>query len=276
MTSTEAARSHLRTHPAAHESAQTSPKARPPLASVIPLLRFLTVMALLLAVAAFPRSAFFTVREIAVEGTHQVPPADVIARSGLHLGQLLFTLPAREAALRIASYPRIASAVVSIAGRGRVRIRVTERIPRAAYVYKGGFLLVDPQGVAIEQRVNASGLPVISVDGAAPPWVRLGDVVPSVAVMQMLAALDAMPESVAGGARVRMARNGDLGLTTADGITVLLGQPRGLAERAVILPQVLEAVRTQHLSLAYLDMRFAGNVVMRPASPTSAPGGVHR
>src|SRR5438445_784960 len=105
----------------------------------------------------------------------------------------------------------------------------------------------------------------------ALPWIRIGDRVPSAPTLDALRVLGAVPEEeIARGLRLRVDRAGSVTLTTADGITVLLGQPRGLLARIASLPQVLSAIRHQRLGVQYVDLRFTGSVILKLGA---APGG---
>lgn len=248
--------------------------AHPRLSSLARLLRFAAVMALLLAGAAFPQSSFFTVSDITVLGARHVPVTELLARSGLQRGQPLSSVDAQAVAARLAQHPWVAAVHVRISPVGRVDLLVAERVPHAALPYRNGYLLLDHTGVAIEFTATAPSLPIVAVDGVALPWVRLGDRLPADGVIGALRVLALMPqEEIARGLQVRVDRAGAVRITTADRITVLMGQPRGLGNRAASLPQVLAAIRRQHLTGQYVDLRFAGSVILRPR-PATGSGGV--
>lgn len=268
MATADAARARLtRT-----ESSQ-APSPAPDVPSLIVLLRFATAMAMLLAVAAFPRSTFFQVREVAVSGARQISVPQVIALSGMHAGDLLFAVPAEDVAARVTRHPRVAAAQVHVTPGGRVQIAITERAPYAAVLRADTYVLIDPSGVAIEARGDPAGLPVIRVDGLALPWVRLGDHLPDARVEQALAILQELPAEIVGpGMQLRLDTGGDFSLVTPDALTVRLGQEHGLADRAGVLPDLLSAVRRRGLSVEYIDIRYGGNVVLRPAGATPGAG----
>jgi hypothetical protein len=86
-----------------------------------------------------------------------------------------------------------------------------------------------------------------------------------------LAALGRLPAGVVvPGTRLRVEPLGDLVLFTPDGIAVRLGPLRGLDERASMMAEILAAVRARGLAVEYLDLRFTGNVVMKPAPDPAA------
>lgn len=272
MATTDAVHPHLRTQPAARDEAGPSDGVA---ARVPSLLRFVAALTVLLAAAAFPRSAFFTIHEITVAGARHVAVGDIVALSGLRPGMPLFALPAREIAAQVARHPRIASADLQLLPPDRARIRVVERTAVAAFPYRDGVVLLDRVGVVVDWQPEPDGFPLIIADGSAVPWMRPGHRLPVAAVVRTLEAMQYLPAEVVGaGTRLRMDAVGNLSLVTTDGIMVLLGQPRGLAERAAVLPQVLVAVRQQPAGVEYLDVRFHGSLVFKPRPAATTKGGV--
>jgi len=248
--------------------------ARSPLSAALLLCRFWTVAALLLALGSLPHAAFFTVREIRIEGTQQIAAADVLARSGLSVGMPVSGVAPDDIARRVATHPRVFSAAVGLTTAGRVTIRVTERSPAAAVPHKGGFAVVDPGGVVIAERSDAGVLPVIAVDQADLPWMRLGTALPSAAIPQAIDALAQLPAALPrAGLTLRRSAAGDLSIVTPDRIVVRLGRVSGLQDRAAKLPQILATVRAQRLALDYIDLRFADNVILKPAPGTGRANG---
>ncbi len=248
--------------------------APPVLTSMVRLLRFGAAMAFLLAAAAFPQSSFFAVSDITVLGAHHTSASEIIARAGLRPGTPLSRLDARDAVGRITTHPWVASARIRVSPAGQVDILISERVPHAALPYRGGYLTLDHRGVAIELTASRPPLPVITIDDLTLPWVRLGDRVPAPGVLGALRALGAMPQpEIARGIQLRVNAGGDVVVTTADGITVLMGQARGLGPRALSLTQVLAAIRSRPLAVRSVDLRFAGSVILRP-EPAGSKGGV--
>src|SRR2546428_4521062 len=94
------------------------------------LLRFVVAMAVLLTAAAFPLSSFFTVSQIIVVGARNVSVGDILARSGLRVGQRPATEDARDAADRLRQYPWIAASRLNVSPAGRVTISGPEPVPQ--------------------------------------------------------------------------------------------------------------------------------------------------
>lgn len=256
--------------PAAAHAAEALPTLSR-LNSVLLLLRFGTIMAVALAAATLPTSSLFVVRSVQVRGTAHIPAGEVAALAGLRPGDRLFSIPASEIVARVRRHPRIARAAVRVGRGGQIVIRVAERIPYAAFLFEERYLILDRAGVVIDDRPSAGTLPVVSAAGFAPQWARLGDRLPAGGIERALAALGRLPAGgVVPGTRLRVEPLGELVLFTPDGIAVRLGPLRGLEERAALMPEILAAVRTRGLVVEYLDLRFTGNVVMKPAPGPAA------
>jgi cell division protein FtsQ len=270
------ATSAAHSQPAAAHAAEPSP---PPsrLSSVLLLLRFGTVMAVALGAAALPTSSLFAVRSVQVRGTVQVPAAEIVALAGLRRGDRLFAVPAAEITARVLRHPRVARAAVRVGNGGQIVIRIAERIPYAAFPFRGRYLILDRAGIVIDDQWSAGTLPVITATAFVPEWVHLGDRLPTGGIERALAALDRLPAAVVvPGTRLRVEPQGDLVLFTPDGIAARLGPLRGLEERAALMPEILAAVRARGLAAEYLDLRFSGSVVMKPAPILPAGEGVGR
>lgn len=263
-------------HPAA--GAQPAESTSPPtslVGSIALMLRFSGVMAAMLATASLPGSSFFAVRAITVQGARNVSPSTIVSYSGLRSGDPLFTVSPLRVARRVETHPRVNRAWIHLALDGRVMIEVTERTAHTAVPFRGQYLILDPTGVVMDSRPSAGRLPVVTTDRFSPAWVRMGDRLPDARIHLAIDALDELPETVVGpGSKMQADGMGELIFVTPDGITVRLGPLRGLRERAAVLDEILEAIRDRHLAVEYLDLRFSGNVVMRPAGAN--PGGERR
>ncbi len=255
------------------------PNAAPSRASLpfsLRCVRFAAVMAMLMAAFAFLQSSFFKISQITVHGTGHLSADEIIARSDLYRGQTLSSIRPADVASRLTALPWIAAARVRVLPTGRVDILVDERAPRAAIPFRHKYVLLDHDGVALQVDSSPPSVPLISVEGTTLPWVRLGDRIPSHGVRDAVRALALLPlEEIARGLRLHVDRAGAVIVTTADGVTVLLGSPRGLGGRASMLPQVLAAIRRQHLRSASVDLRFAGSVILR-GQPLVLSKGVRR
>ncbi len=261
----------------ASPSAFTEVSSRLPtsLVSTVRLLRFATSIAVLVALALFPRSALFPIRAITVEGADHLSPDDVIARAQLQVGDRLFAVPASDVAARIMAHPWIASADVHLERSGTVRIRLTERSPYAAVGIAKEYYVVDRDGITLERLQLPPDLPILTVDGTGLARPQLGTSIPPRSARVALEVLEMLPPHlVRPGVQMTVGAGGDLTLMTEDRIAILLGQARGLQERTVLLVPLLEAVRRQPGGIEYVDLRYSGNVVVKPAGKSTPRAGV--
>ncbi len=244
---------------------------RPRVSALLLLCRFGTVAALLLAVVSFPQSSFFTIRDIRVDGARAVTGAELIALAGVRTGDPASAVSVADIRRRIAALPLIQSVDVQIGPTGRLLIEVTERSATAAMPFRGRFIVLDRGGVAIAERAEPGSLPVI-IAGSLP-WLRLGDIVPSAAIPDSIRALGELPPGLPrAGLVVERSPTGELSVLTPDRITVRLGTPRGLRERAAALPEILTALRSRRMAVEYLDLRFTGNVIVKPTGTLPGAG----
>ncbi len=255
--------------------APADPAAHPvsPLGSAITLLRFAAVMAAALAVVSLPGSSLFVISDVEVIGAHATPPAAIIARAGVRPGDRIAGISLSRVAQQVSSLPAIAQANVRIGPDGQVTIYVRERDPYAAVPFRGSYLILDRLGVVLESRGDPGKLPIVMEEGFAPAWVRLGDRLPSTRINQALRAVGELPPGITGpGTQIIADPRGEVILRTPDRIAVRLGPLRGIRERSAMLPALLDGVRARGLTVEYLDLRYAGTVVMKPAGGSPSAG----
>jgi cell division septal protein FtsQ len=233
--------------------------------------QFVILMAALTAVAAFPQSALFTVDRIDVVGAVAIARDDVVRLAGLRAGERLFAIDARRVAARLEAHPRVRTAVVRLRPPRSAVIAIVERVP----VFT---LIVDERGVLVDENLkvvavvtaggSTTGLPeVVDRSPGAVLTARPGDVVASAGVAAVRAALSDMPAWLGSDlARIVVNVGPDLTLITRTGLTIRAGSPAGLAARLSRLPQVLDALRARGVRAATLDLRYAGSIVVTPAT----------
>jgi cell division protein FtsQ len=220
-------------------------------------------MAVLIAIAAFPQSALFTVDQIEVGGTSRLPPATVMAIAGLTRGERLFAVDAGAAARRLRADARIKAAHVEIRPPRTVLVRIVEREPVVALTLGAGFALLGDDLVVAAVSRDASGLPEVIDRTHAVSWARPGAPVASAAARTAVAALPAVPPAMrADLRRIVVAAGGDLTLVLRSGVEVRAGGLAGLADRLAQVPHVLEALRARHVAASAIDLRYAGSIAV--------------
>jgi cell division protein FtsQ len=114
---------------------------------------FALAAAALIAVAVWVvfGSKLLVVRVIQVTGTHLVPKSEVLAAAGIPRGLPLIRLNTGAVASRVDRITQVQSAQVSRSWPDGVVIAIRERQPALAVPVTGGFDLVDPSGVVVQQ-----------------------------------------------------------------------------------------------------------------------------
>jgi cell division protein FtsQ len=231
--------------------------------TLVRLLRLWAVVAAGCAVASFPASSAFSVREVVVRGTRALDPDTVVRAAGLGPGIPLSAVDpgrVRQHLLRVA---RVWEAWVEVRWPHRVEVRVQERTPVAVLrLADGAEAVVDGEAVVLE-RGGAPGLPVVL--GPALPWVQLGEPVPAAGVVRLVAELADLPDPDR--SQVRWARwldPGDYTVGTREGLVarVRAGQLRWGLRAA---QEVLRTLAARGVRAAVVDLRFGDRAVVQPA-----------
>ena len=229
--------------------------------------RFAIVMAVLLALAAFPQSALFTIERIEVSGAETLAPGTVIAIAGVHRGERLFAVDSAGVLQRLRADPRIRSADMHLRPPRTVAIAITERRPIVALAVGDRFALLADDLVTVALSPDAAGLPEVIERIGAIAWARPGAPLASEGARLAIAALSAIPSPLRTGLkRIVVAPGGDLTLVVRAGLEIRAGGLAGLGDRLAQVPQILDALQARGVVASSLDLRYAGSVVVRPQS----------
>lgn len=127
-----------------------------------------TLVLLLLAALAVERSSLVALAEVRVEGTQRLDPDTVREAADLPLGTSTLRLRLGDARERVEALPLVATATVDRLDPLTVLVSVTERVPLAVVRGRGGFALIDDDGVVVAAG-REDGLPLIDLGSAPPP-----------------------------------------------------------------------------------------------------------
>ena len=234
--------------------------------------RFLAAMAALCAAAAFPASAIFDLRSVTVEGNATVPSSAVLRLAGVGPGYGAFRVNAGAIRERLLADPRILDAGVAMVFPHALRLLIRERRPVVALAVRDGYVLLSGDAVAIVEAPGPGQLPALQVDRLDPADATPGRIVhaPDVRVGAQIAG--ALPASLRGRVvTVRIDREGEVVLALREATVVRLGGPRGIIARLELVPEALDAIAARGLRVESVDLRFSGNVVVRPVRSAAAP-----
>lgn len=250
----------------------TPSSGRSPSGATLP--RFAILMAVLIALAAFPQSALFTVDRVEVQGTRRLSSAEVVELSAVRRGERLFATDGEAVMRRLEADPRIKSAAVRLRPPRGVVITITERVPIAAAAIGSRFALVDEEAFAVALADGPGGLPEVVDNSGMHPLERRGVAAVTAGIRSALAALPVIPEQLrADLIRVVVDPGQDLTLVMRSGLSIRAGKALGLPERLGQVPELLATLRGKQVFPAVLDLRYSGSVVITPAGATPSGAG---
>ncbi len=216
---------------------------------------------------ALVRSPLFVLRQVEVEGTRRLSPQEVRAWGGVRPGANLLTLDPARVARRLERSPWIRDAAVVKRLPDRLLIRVRERTPAAVVSAAGRLFYVDEEGCLLEEVRPGERLdyPVVTgVEGVAPGRRGCGKTRGLQEALSLLRALgEVFPDR--GVSEIHVDASEGLSLFF-EGVpwAVRVGwrDYEGKLER---LGAVFPRLAGRSRSIASVDLRFAGQVLVRPA-----------
>ena len=224
-------------------------------------------MAALCAAASLPQSSLFAIERIDVTGAITLDGSTIRTLSGLRPGQRVFAVDAAAVAARLTTHPRIKTAAVRVRPPHAMSIAIVERRPVIAVVLGDEFALVDQELMVVEVGPDPGDLVRVVDRSGRSGWVRPGTRASSDAGKTALDALAALPDVLAADVfKVIVAPGPDLTFVMRSGLEVRAGGPSGLSDRLAQVPGLLAALRARRLSVASIDLRYAGSIVVRPVA----------
>jgi cell division protein FtsQ len=222
------------------------------------------------------RTRFAVVRDVRIEGARYLDAARVAEVAGLRQGDDLFDVDCERARQALLLDPRIARAEVGHAWLRTVRVRIVEREP-VLLVRHGAPWEVDSCGVLLQPLARGVVADVPLLTGPDFSRLRAGTQVRTVEVRRGLAwvrALAARDLQLAGEvSEVDVADADSTAILLMDGTKVLAPAWPPDARVLSALRVVLRDLPHRQVQPGAVDLRFDGQVVVRPAGPAPGPGG---
>lgn len=236
------------------------------------LLVVLGLTALVVAAYGIARSPLLDVDDVSYVGLDQTPLAAVLDASGIDVGTSLVSVDTGAVEDRLEALPWIDTAHVERSWTGRVTIEVTEReAVAAAMVEQDRWVLVDGTGRILTGVVNVDpDLPKLSgIAAAGAPGTSLA---PDAAAVLEVARL--LPDRLRGRVDgVYLDELGDIWLSLKTADRVVLGAPRDLAVKVVVLSTALEQLEASGRTGFELDVSVPTLSVVRDLRPELRPIG---
>jgi len=207
----------------------------------------------------FERSEYATILTVSVEGAVRLDPETVLETSGVVSGTSTVRLRPRTVAADVERIALVRSAVVTRREFRHVVITVLEREPVYSAVHRRGSVLVDREGVIVDEGTDPR-LPVIILTTVPPAPGGL------VASHAALANAHRVWTGLSGPLRSRVvemrAPNEDgLEILLEDGLIVRFGRAEMMADKVRALGAILDDVAGSEVTL--IDVRVPGFPVVR-------------
>lgn len=225
------------------------------------------VTSLAVGVVAFINSSLFDVDEIEVSGADRADPADIVAASGLDLGQGLLEVDLPAAVASIELVPWIDTATVNRSWGGTIQIEVTERPPAVAIAAGPRFALVDHHGRQLElvDRRPTGQLPIHGIEGSGVA----GEPAPS-EILPVIALVEALPAETLDRVAAVAVDGESIELELVGGGLVLLGRGVDLGAKIQAFETLL--ARVDLTCLDTIDVRVPEAPVVRRTTPLDPLG----
>src|SRR5436190_14353046 len=209
----------------------------------------------------------FAVRHLEISGAQHTTPADVEAVRHRYVGTNLFHLDIAGLRRDVSSLPWVSRVEIEKKLPDTLRVRIVERTPIALVQTNDSFRYVDDRGFAFAMLSPAAGdsdLPLIS--GADLPR--------GVAILRTLRAQD--PELYARISEVRLWPPGGFAFFDRELHAFVYANEEDLSSKWRDLRAIARAEHLERGDIAYADLRFDGQIVIKPLRMMPAAPPVQR
>ncbi len=228
----------------------------------------LVVLAAAIAAFLFVNSAYFTVGDIVVDGNKYITREDIFGIAGIPSEINIFRLNTGTIQKRLLRDLRIDAAEVTRQLPATIVISVSERQPVAWVACSYGFVQLDKQGIVMTAVKNIKKLDVPLITGVRLGTIYIGDTASLPAAKNVLAYLADLDEATLGKlSEVNIKTNGDLVAYTLQAVTIRLGQPDRLPDKAKLTREILENIGDKKAVIEYIDLNYASPYIKFKQTP---------
>lgn len=220
-----------------------------------------TVVTLVGLVFVAVYSPLLALRTITIDGTSRVSQEELHAAVDGHLGTPLALIDFDRLTTELGAFPLIRSYVTETLPPDTLLIHIVERQPVGAIAVTGGYHLVDPAGITLQEAVDRiPGVPLIDLGG--------GDA-SSPAFAAVVAVLLALPPELLAQVDTASARTqDDVSLVlTGVGQRVTWGSAENSAQKAALLARLVAV--TDPAQAGEFDVSAPNNGIFHPLDPTA-------
>lgn len=215
-------------------------------------------LAVLIAAFMFINSAYFTVGAVVIDGNKHMTSDDVRQVAGIPADINIFRVSTGEIRGRLVRDLRVADAEVARRFPATIAITIKERQPLAYVASSYGFVQLDKKGTVLAAFKNIKQFDLPIITGTRVGAIYVGDKADSVPINNVLLYLGEMDEATLGQlSEVNARPAGDLVAYTAHAITIRIGPPERLPEKAKFTQDVLRDIGDKRSSVEYIDLNYA-------------------
>lgn len=216
---------------------------------------------------SFYQSDFFLVKEIEVEGLQLLTANEVKRYIGLEEQVLIWRIEPKTIERNIVeNLPRVQSVQVKKRLPNKLIIHLIERQDAALLsLQDGGYLLLDPEGVPVEEHTEFPGKSMPVINGIKlEENVRLGQPIDNAYVRRAMAVIRSFGRTGSDIlSEVDVDHNGSVTLFTISGTPVYFGSDDNWELKVQALLGILEDLSSRNARAKYIDLRSAFRPVIQ-------------
>ena len=231
-------------------------------------LGWLLVMLASLALGfGFAQSSFFNIRSIEFNGNHHVGDEELLAISGLSVGEHIYAANIDRAETMLRTNLWVQQVSITRQLPSTLVIDVAERVPAAAITGRDGLYILDANGILLMKKKLLDGLSVIVLSGIDEPSESItpGTVLEGDKLDAAMAVIHQMDETTAAlVAEMDVADTQNITIHTSYGVDFYMGDKNDFMNKFTIGLQILqtEAEKGMMDSLKYIDVSLTEQPVL--------------
>ncbi len=213
-------------------------------------------------------TSYFELKKIAIEGNYTIDKETIIRLSEFKLSQNFFKLNYARAQERIKTSPKIKNVEIITEGLGEVLIKISEREPVILVLSNKKFYEIDREGyiLSINNRCVKFDLPILNGISVTPE-LKLGDSVANDGkIKSVINWITNLENAYLTNISEVSLEGSEIILITNDGIKIYPGNSINYRENFDFLNIVCDKFKKDGVQLSYVDMRFNGEIVVKPIS----------
>lgn len=206
----------------------------------------------------------FYPKRIVVSGNVHVDRATIVQAAAIAPHRSIWLQSIGKMAGRVAAIPFVGKATIRRYPPGTIAIRITERVPFAVVRRGEDEALVDGNLRVLQEAPDPSTLPVFVLSGSATfipgTFLQSNDALTLRNVYTVLQGAALVP------AELTFDRYGQVEVTTAGGLRLLLGEPANLDDKVRLCSAILSQMAAQRRKPAVIDVRAPATPVVTYAT----------